>query len=130
MIKVITYGTFDLFHFGHLELLRRAKELGDQLVVAVSTDEFNRIKRKKCVYPYEHRFKIVEAIQYVDKVIPEKNWEQKRKDIISNKIQIFTIGDDWEGKFDELSNICKIVYIERTKGISTSNLKENLVSGN
>ena len=130
MIKVITYGTFDLFHFGHLELLRRAKELGDQLVVAVSTDEFNRIKRKKCVYPYEHRFKIVEAIQYVDKVIPEKNWEQKRKDIISNKIQIFTIGDDWEGKFDELSDICKIVYIERTKGISTSNLKENLVSGN
>jgi len=130
MIKVITYGTFDLFHFGHLELLRRAKELGDQLVVAVSTDEFNRIKRKKCVYPYEHRFKIVEAIQYVDKVIPEKNWEQKRKDILSNKIQIFTIGDDWEGKFDELSDICKIVYIERTKGISTSNLKENLVSGN
>ena len=129
MIKVITYGTFDLFHFGHLELLRRAKELGDQLVVAVSTDEFNRIKRKKCVYPYEHRFKIVEAIQYVDKVIPEKNWEQKRKDIISNKIQIFTIGDDWEGKFDELSDICKIVYIERTKGISTSNLKENLASG-
>ena len=130
MIKVITYGTFDLFHFGHLELLRRAKELGDQLVVAVSTDEFNRIKREKCVYPYEHRFKIVEAIQYVDKVIPEKNWEQKRKDIISNKIQIFTIGDDWEGKFDELSDICKIVYIERTKGISTSNLKENLASGN
>jgi len=100
------------------------------LVVAVSTDEFNRIKRKKCVYPYEHRFKIVEAIQYVDKVIPEKNWEQKRKDILSNKIQIFTIGDDWEGKFDELSDICKIVYIERTKGISTSNLKENLASGN
>ena len=130
MIKVITYGTFDLFHFGHLELLRRAKELGNHLVVAVSTDEFNRIKRKKCVYPYEHRFKIVEAIQYVDKVIPEKNWEQKRKDILSNKIQIFTIGDDWEGKFDELSDICKIVYIERTKGISTSNLKENLVSGN
>ena len=130
MKKVITYGTFDLFHFGHLELLRRAKELGDQLVVAVSTDEFNRIKRKKCVYPYEHRFKIVEAIQYVDKVIPEKNWEQKRKDILSNKIQIFTIGDDWEGKFDELSDICKIVYIERTKGISTSNLKENLASGN
>ena len=130
MKKVITYGTFDLFHFGHLELLRRAKELGDHLVVAVSTDEFNRIKRKKCVYPYEHRFKIVEAIQYVDKVIPEKNWEQKRKDIISNKIQIFTIGDDWEGKFDELSDICKIVYIERTKGISASNLKENLASGN
>ena len=130
MIKVITYGTFDLFHFGHLELLRRAKELGDHLVVAVSTDKFNVTKGKKCVYNYEHRSKIVAAIKYVDRVIPEKNWEQKRKDILSNKIQIFTIGDDWEGKFDELSDICKIVYIERTKGISTSNLKENLVSGN
>ena len=130
MIKVITYGTFDLFHFGHLELLRRAKELGDYLVVAVSTDEFNKIKGKKCVYTYEHRRKIVAAIKYVDKVIPEKNWEQKRKDINSNKIQIFTIGDDWKGKFDELSDICKIVYIKRTKGISTSYLKDNLASGN
>ncbi|SVC35328.1 uncharacterized protein METZ01_LOCUS288182, partial [marine metagenome] len=90
MKKVITYGTFDLFHFGHLELLRRAKELGDFLVVAVSTDEFNIKKRKKCIYPFEHRIKIVEAIQYVDKVIPEENWEQKRRDILSNKIQIFT----------------------------------------
>ena len=126
MIKVITYGTFDLFHFGHLELLRRAKELGDQLVVAVSTDEFNRIKRKKCVYPYEHRFKIVEAIQYVDKVIPEKNWEQKRKDILSNKIQIFTIGDDWEGKFDwvkEKTN-CEVLYLPRTPSISTTEIIE------
>ena len=130
MKKVITYGTFDLFHFGHLELLRRAKELGDHLVVAVSTDKFNVTKGEKCVYNYEHRSKIVAAIKYVDRVIPEKNWEQKRKDILSNKIQIFTIGDDWEGKFDELSDICKIVYIERTKGISTSNLKENLASGN
>lgn len=130
MKKVITYGTFDLFHFGHLELLRRAKELGDFLVVAISTDEFNIKKGKECIYPFEHRIKIVEAIQYVDKVIPEENWEQKRKDILSNKIQIFTIGDDWKGEFDELRDICDIIYIDRTKGISTSNLKENLASGN
>ena len=130
MKKVITYGTFDLFHFGHLELLRRAKELGDFLVVAVSTDEFNIKKEKKCVYPFEHRIKIVEAIQYVDKVIPEENWEQKRRDILSNKIQIFTIGDDWKGEFDKLSDICDIIYIDRTKDISTSNLKDNLASGN
>ena len=130
MKKVITYGTFDLFHFGHLELLRRAKELGNFLVVAVSTDEFNIKKGKECIYPFEHRIKIVEAIQYVDKVIPEENWEQKRKDILSNKIQIFTIGDDWKGEFDKLSDICDIIYINRTKDISTSNLKDNLASGN
>jgi len=130
MKKVITYGTFDLFHFGHLELLRRAKELGDFLVVAVSTDEFNIKKGGKCIYPFEHRIKIVEAIKYVDKVIPEENWEQKRDDILSNNIQIFTIRDDWKGEFDELGDICDIIYIDRTKGISTSNLKDNLVSGN
>jgi glycerol-3-phosphate cytidylyltransferase len=98
--------------------------------VAVSTDEFNMIKGKKCIYPFEHRIKIVEAIKYVDKVIPEENWEQKRNDILSNEIQIFTIGNDWKGEFDELSDICDIVYIDRTKGISASNLKDNLVSGN
>ena len=87
-------------------------------------------KGKKCIYPFEHRIKIVEAIQYVDKVIPEENWEQKRRDILSNKIQIFTIGDDWKGEFDELSDICDIIYIDRTKGISTSNLKDNLASRN
>ena len=128
MNKVITYGTFDLFHFGHLELLRRAKGLGNFLVVAVSTDEFNIKKGKKCIYPFKHRIKIVEAIKYVDKVIPENNWEQKRDDILSNNIQIFTIGDDWKGEFDELENICDIIYIDRTRGISTSDLKDNLVS--
>ena len=129
MKKVITYGTFDLFHLGHLELLRRAKGLGNFLVVAVSTDEFNVKKGKNCIYPFEHRIKIVEAIKYVDKVIPENNWEQKRNDILSNNIQIFTIGDDWKGEFDELEDICDIIYIDRTKGISTSNLKDNLASG-
>jgi glycerol-3-phosphate cytidylyltransferase len=130
MKKVITYGTFDLFHLGHLELLRRAKGLGNFLVVAVSTDEFNVKKGKNCIYPFEHRIKIVEAIKYVDKVIPENNWEQKRNDILSNNIQIFTIGDDWKGEFDELEDICDIIYIDRTKGISTNNLKDNLASGN
>ena len=115
MKKVITYGTFDLFHFGHLELLRRAKELGDHLVVAVSTDKFNVTKGKKCVYNYEHRSKIVAAIKYVDRIIPEKNWEQKRKDILANNIHIFTIGDDWRGKFDELSDICKLYILNVRK---------------
>ena len=128
MKKVITYGTFDLFHFGHLEILRRAKELGNYLVVAVSTDGFNKIKGKKCIYPFEHRIKIIEAIKYVDKVIPEKNWEQKREDIMSHNIDIFTMGDDWKENFDELKDICKVIYLERTKGISTSNLRENTIN--
>lgn len=129
MKKVITYGTFDLFHFGHLEILRRARELGDYLIVAVSTDEFNKIKGKNCIYPFEHRRKIVEAIRYVDEVIPEKNWEQKKEDIKVNKIDIFVMGNDWKGKFDELKDICKSVYLERTKGISTSNMIENIANG-
>ena len=128
MKKVITYGTFDLFHFGHLEILRRAKELGDYLVVAVSTDGFNKIKGKKYIYPFEQRIKIIEAIKYVDKVIPEKNWEQKRKDIMFHNIDIFTMGDDWKENFDELKDICKVIYLERTKGISTSNLRENTIN--
>lgn len=129
MKKVITYGTFDLFHFGNLEILRRARELGDYLIVAVSTDEFNKIKGKNCIYPFEHRRKIVEAIRYVDEVIPEKNWEQKKEDIKVNKIDIFVMGNDWKGKFDELKDICKSVYLERTKGISTSNMIENIANG-
>jgi len=107
-----------------LELLRRARELGDYLVVAVSTDEFNEIKGKKCVYPFDQRSKIVESIKFVDKVIPEKIWQQKRKDILSNNIDIFTMGSDWIGKFDELKDCCEIVYLERTGGISTSILKK------
>jgi len=98
------------------------------LIIPPKFFKFNVTKGKKCVYNYEHRSKIVAAIKYVDRVIPEKKWEQKRKDILANNIHIFTIGDDWRGKFDELSDICKIVYIERTKGISTSNLKENIAN--
>jgi len=129
MKKVITYGTFDLFHFGHLRLLQRAKALGDYLVVAVSSDEFNAIKGKKCTYPYEHRAKIVEAIKYVNEVIPEHKWEQKIDDVKKHDIDIFVMGDDWKGKFDFLKDYCKVVYLERTKDISTTELKSSIRNG-
>ncbi len=125
MIRVITYGTFDLFHYGHLKILQRAKELGDFLAVAVSTDEFNRVKNKQCTYPYSHRAQIVEAIKYVDLVIPEENWEQKENDIIKYRIDTFVMGDDWKGKFDHLEQFCKIVYLERTPAISTTRIKQS-----
>ncbi len=123
--KVITYGTFDLFHYGHLQILKRAKALGDYLVVAVSTDEFNEIKGKKCVYPFKHRSEIVAAIQYVDEVIAEENWEQKADDIKRHNIDIFVMGDDWKGKFDDLNQYCNVVYLSRTPDISSSYLKSN-----
>jgi glycerol-3-phosphate cytidylyltransferase len=126
MKKVITYGTFDLFHYGHLRILQRAKELGDYLIVAVSTDEFNEIKGKKCSYSFEHRAKIVEAIKYVDEVIPERNWEQKIHDIQEHGIDIFVMGDDWKGKFDELKSLCEVVYLPRTKEISTTEIKNHI----
>jgi len=121
--KIITYGTFDLFHFGHLRLLERAKALGDYLIVAVSTDEFNAIKGKQCTYPYEHRSQIVAAIKYVDEVIPEKNWEQKVEDVKKHNVDIFVMGNDWRGKFDFLKEYCEVIYLERTKDISTTQLK-------
>ncbi|TNG91339.1 glycerol-3-phosphate cytidylyltransferase [Pasteurellaceae bacterium USgator11] len=126
MMRVLTYGTFDLIHHGHINLLRRAKELGDHLTVAVSTDEFNLGKGKVCTYPYEERAQILEAIRYVDNVIPETCWEQKIKDVIDNKIDIFVMGDDWEGKFDFLKEYCEVVYLPRTEGISTTQIKETL----
>ncbi|MFA6654018.1 MAG: glycerol-3-phosphate cytidylyltransferase [Candidatus Delongbacteria bacterium] len=126
MKKVITYGTFDLFHYGHLRILERAKALGDYLVVAVSTDEFNAVKGKKCSYPYEHRSKIVEAIKCVDEVIPERNWDQKIDDIKRNDIDIFVIGEDWKGKFDFLKEFCEVVYLTRTDNISTTQIKEEI----
>ena len=116
MKKVLTYGTFDLFHYGHLKILERAKSYGDYLVVAVSTDEFNAIKGKKCVYPYKHRAEIVESIKFVDKVIPEENWEQKVQDIIDNDIDIFIMGDDWRGKFDFLSEHCDVIIVPVHRG--------------
>jgi len=123
---VITYGTFDLFHIGHLKLLKRIKSLGDTLIVAVSTDEFNLLKGKKTLIPYEQRAEIVEAIKYVDKVIPESSWEQKILDIKKYNVDIFVIGDDWEGKFDFLKEYCEVNYLKRTEGISSSSLKQTL----
>lgn len=122
----ITYGTFDLFHIGHLKLLERIKGMCSNLIVAVSTDEFNELKGKKCVIPYEQRAAIVSGIKYVDKVIPETNWEQKVEDIKKYNIDCMVMGNDWEGKFDFLKEYCKIIYIPRTEGISTSQLKEIL----
>lgn len=123
---VITYGTFDSFHFGHLNLLRRAKALGDYLIVAVSTDKFNKIKNKKSYFSYEKRIEILKAIKYVDKIIPEKNWNQKIDDIKKYKVNVFVIGDDWKGKFDFLKKYCKVVYLKRTKTISSTLLKDLL----
>ncbi|HHU73195.1 MAG TPA: glycerol-3-phosphate cytidylyltransferase [Clostridiales bacterium] len=127
MKKVITYGTFDLLHVGHINLLRRAKELGDYLVVALSSDEFNAIKNKKSYYPYEDRKIILEAIKYVDEVIPEYTWEQKIDDVINHKIDVFVMGDDWKGKFDFLKDYCEVVYLSRTEGISTTKIKQDLM---
>ena len=126
MRRVLTYGTFDLFHIGHLNLLKRAKELGDYLVVAVSSDDFNAIKGKKCVIPDYERMAIVEAIKYVDEVIPENSWDQKIKDVQEHDIDVFVMGDDWKGKFDFLKDYCEVVYLPRTEGISTTQLKNDL----
>ena len=129
MRKVITYGTYDLLHVGHINLLRRARELGDYLVVVLSSDEFNAIKNKKAYHSYEDRKIILESIKYVDKVIPEYTWEQKIQDVQENDIDIFVMGDDWKGKFDFLKDYCEVVYLPRTEGISTSKIKEDLNLG-
>ena len=126
MIKILTYGTYDLFHYGHLRLLKRAKDLGDYLIVGVSTDKFNQIKGKKCIQPYAHRAEILQAIRYVDEVIPENNWEQKVDDILTHKVDLFIMGNDWEGKFDYLKEYCKVLYLDRTKDISTTELKKHM----
>lgn len=129
MKTVITYGTFDLFHVGHLNLLRRAKELGDYLIVAVSSDRFNwEEKQKKCEIPDKDRMAIVDAIKYVDKVIPEDSWEQKIEDVKKYNVDVFVMGDDWKGKFDFLKDYCEVVYLPRTEGISSTQLKEDLKS--
>ena len=125
---VITYGTFDLFHIGHLKLLQRIKNLGDRLIVAVSTDEFNTLKGKKTIIPYEQRAEIVSNIKCVDFVIPENNWEQKIEDIQKYNVDIFTMGNDWEGKFDFLKEYCEVIYLDRTEGISSTQLKQTLKS--
>lgn len=126
MKTILTYGTFDMFHFGHVELLRRLKDMGDKLIVGVSTDEFNRLKGKRSLYSYEHRAKIVEAIKYVDEVIPEHSWGQKSHDIERLEVDVFAIGDDWKGKFDELKEICEVHYMPRTPDVSSTELRNSL----
>lgn len=130
MKTVITYGTFDLFHVGHLHILRRLAALGDQLIVAVSTDEFNAGKGKKTIIPFEQRIEIVSELRCVDLVIPEISWEQKIDDIKRYDVDIFAIGDDWLGRFDHLSEFCEVVYMPRTEGISSTEIKTMLKSFN
>ncbi|MEC1714849.1 glycerol-3-phosphate cytidylyltransferase [Schinkia azotoformans] len=130
MKRVITYGTFDLLHYGHINLLRRAKALGDYLVVALSTDEFNwNEKAKKCYFSFEERKGLLEAIRYVDLVIPETCWEQKTTDVSKYHIDTFVIGNDWEGKFDYLMDKCEVIYLTRTPEISTTKIKQELNMG-
>jgi len=124
--KIITYGTFDLFHIGHLRILKRVKDLGHHLTVAVSTDEFNAVKGKKTLIPYTQRKEIVENIKCVDQVIPETCWEQKEEDIKTFDIDIFAMGNDWEGKFDFLRNHCEVVYLTRTDDISSTEIKKQM----
>ena len=132
MKKVITYGTFDLLHYGHINLLKRAKSLGDYLIVVLSTDEFNwNSKQKKCYFSYEERKSLIEAIRYVDLVIPEESWEQKIEDVKEFKVDTFVIGDDWKGKFDFLKEEgVDVVYLPRAPEISSSKIKNDLYDAN
>jgi len=131
MKRVITYGTFDLLHYGHINLLRRAKALGDYLIVALSTDEFNNLeKHKKCYFSYEERKLLLESIRYVDLVIPEENWAQKKEDMHLYHVDTFVMGDDWTGKFDFLKQEgVEVVYLPRTPEISTTQIKSDLNRG-
>ena len=128
MKRILTYGTYDLLHYGHIRLLQRAKALGDYLIVALSTDEFNEIKGKKAYHNYETRKKMLEAIRYVDLVIPEENWEQKISDVKEYHVDTVVMGSDWAGsdRFDYLKDYCEVVYLDRTEGISTTKIKKDL----
>jgi glycerol-3-phosphate cytidylyltransferase len=126
MKTVLTYGTFDLLHYGHIEILRRAKEMsnGGSLIVGLSTDEFNSLKGKKAHMPFAKRKELLESIRYVDQVIPEDSWDQKPKDVTSHNVDVFVMGNDWEGKFDELSSQCEVIYLPRTPSISSTALRK------
>lgn len=128
MKRILTYGTFDLLHYGHIRLLERAKKQGDYLIVALSTDEFNEIKGKKAYHDYETRKKMLEAVRYVDLVIPEENWEQKLDDVKKYFVDVVVMGSDWAGsdKFDYLKDYCEVIYLDRTEGISTTKIKQDL----
>lgn len=127
MTTGITYGTFDLFHVGHLRILERSRDLCDRLIVGVSTDAFNALKGKRTAVPYEDRAAIVGALRVVDLVIPEESWEQKETDIAHHEVDLLVMGDDWTGKFDFLGNLCDVVYLPRTPGISTTELRGHVV---
>lgn len=126
MTTVITYGTFDFLHVGHIRLLQRAKALGDYLIVGLSTDSFNELKHKSAFIPYVQRREILESIKFVDMVIAEETWEQKVQDVLNYKVDVFVMGDDWAGEFDFLKEYCKVVYLPRTQDISSSSLKGQL----
>lgn len=126
MTRILTYGTFDTLHYGHIELLRRARKLGDWLAVGLSTDEFNTQKGKTSYFNYSQRREFLSAVKYVDMIFPENTWEQKRNDIIKYNIDVFVIGDDWRGRFDDLSDLCRVVYLPRSKSISSSLIKNLL----
>ena len=128
MRRILTYGTYDLLHYGHIRLLKRAKELGDYLIVALSTDEFNAIKGKKAYHNFETRKEMLEAIRYVDLVIPENTWEQKRDDVINYHVDAVVMGSDWIGneKFENSRDLCEVIYLDRTEGISTTKIKKEL----
>jgi glycerol-3-phosphate cytidylyltransferase len=126
MKRVLTYGTFDTLHYGHIRLLQRARALGDYLIVALSTDEFNALKGKKAFHSWEERKAHLEALRYVDLVIAENTWEQKASDVKLYHVDIFTMGSDWDGKFDTLSDLCEVVYLDRTEGISSTMIRNNL----
>ncbi|MCO4852877.1 glycerol-3-phosphate cytidylyltransferase [Bacillus vallismortis] len=126
MKKVLTYGTFDLLHYGHIRLLNRAKKLGDYLIVGLSTDEFNLTKNKKSYYNYEYRKFMLKETNLVDEIIPENDWSQKKNDIIHYDIDIMVMGNDWEGKFDYLKEYCQVIYLPRTEGISSTQIKEDI----
>ncbi len=123
-MNILTYGTFDLFHYGHMNLLMRAKQLGDYLIVALSTDEFNRVKGKESIMNYAQRKEILENLRCVDLVIPETDWDQKINDVQTYQVDIFVMGDDWEGEFDFLKDYCKVIYLPRTEVVSSTMLKE------
>lgn len=126
MKTILTYGTFDLFHIGHLNLLKKLKGMGDHLIVGVSTDEFNLEKGKHSIYKYQDRADIVAALEYVDCVIPEHSWKQKVQDIQKYNVDVFAIGNDWQGKFDELKSYCEVIYLPRTENISSTAVKESI----
>ena len=128
MKRILTYGTFDLLHYGHIRLLKRAKDLGDYLIVALSTDEFNKLKGKKAYHNYETRKKMLEALRYVDLVIPEESWKQKISDVQKYFVDVVVMGSDWKDneKFEVLKKYCNVVYLDRTEGISTSKIKKDL----